>query len=80
MERRSCQVLIVGAGITGLTIARELLLRGAEDIVILEKEGSLGFHASGRNSGVLHAGIYYTPYYEEKEALHVVQIQRARNS
>lgn len=57
----SCQFLIIGAGITGLTIAHELLLKRGEDIVILEKENGLGFHASGRNSGVLHAGIYYTP-------------------
>ena len=61
MRENRCQVLIVGAGITGLTIARELVNQGAEDILILEKEGSLGVHASGRNSGVLHAGIYYTP-------------------
>jgi (S)-2-hydroxyglutarate dehydrogenase len=60
MERQ-CQVLIVGAGITGLTTARELLKRGAEDLLIIEKEKSLGAHASGRNSGVLHAGIYYSP-------------------
>lgn len=45
----------------GLTIARELIRRGASDIVILEKEDSLGKHASGRNSGVLHSGIYYSP-------------------
>jgi len=57
----SCHTLIVGAGITGLTIARELIEDGAEDIVIIEKENSLGAHASGRNSGVLHAGIYYSP-------------------
>ncbi len=56
-----CEILIVGAGITGLAIARELLQRGAEDILIIEKEAVPGFHASGRNSGVLHAGIYYTP-------------------
>jgi len=61
MIESRCQVLIVGAGITGLTIAREFANRGVEDILILEKEGSLGVHASGRNSGVLHAGIYYTP-------------------
>lgn len=61
MRQRACQVLIIGAGITGLTIARELVKRGAEDILIIEKEDTLGFHASGRNSGVLHAGIYYTP-------------------
>ncbi len=54
-------IVICGAGIVGLSIARELLNKGAEDIVILEKEDRLGVHASGRNSGVLHAGIYYTP-------------------
>jgi len=57
----SCHTLIVGGGITGLTIARELLKKGVDDIVIVEKENSLGAHASGRNSGVLHAGIYYSP-------------------
>lgn len=56
-----CEVLIVGAGITGLAAARELVKRGADDIVIIEKEPGLGAHASGRNSGVLHAGIYYSP-------------------
>ncbi|HJV34485.1 L-2-hydroxyglutarate oxidase [Geomonas sp.] len=54
-------ILIVGAGIIGLTIARELVKNGFGDIVIIEKEPELGRHASGRNSGVLHAGIYYSP-------------------
>lgn len=53
--------LIVGAGILGLTLARELLSRGATDILLLDKEPGPGRHASGRNSGVLHAGIYYAP-------------------
>jgi L-2-hydroxyglutarate oxidase len=52
-------IVIVGGGIIGLTIARELVHRGIKNIAILEKEPSLGMHASGRNSGVLHAGIYY---------------------
>lgn len=54
--------LIVGAGIVGLSIAREIKARepGAK-IRILEKEPRLGVHASGRNSGVLHTGIYYPP-------------------
>lgn len=60
-QRDECQILIVGAGITGLAIAREMVMRGADDILIIEKEAGPGFHASGRNSGVLHAGIYYTP-------------------
>jgi L-2-hydroxyglutarate oxidase LhgO len=53
--------LVVGAGIIGLSIARELARRhpGAE-IAVLEKESEVAFHASGRNSGVLHAGFYYT--------------------
>ena len=61
MKQTQCQVLIVGAGIIGLTLARELVNRGIGDILIIEKECSVGLHASGRNSGVLHAGMYYTP-------------------
>ncbi len=57
--RDACHTLLVGAGITGLTIARELVARGHSDILVLDKEPRLGVHASGRNSGVLHAGIYY---------------------
>ena len=53
--------LIVGAGIVGLTLAREMMAKGFEDILVIEKESELGAHASGRNSGVLHAGIYYSP-------------------
>lgn len=60
MELR-CEVLIIGAGITGLTLARELLGRGVEGILVIDKEKDLGAHASGRNSGVLHSGVYYTP-------------------
>ena len=55
------EFLIIGAGIVGLTLARELLKNGADKIIIIEKEPVLGAHASGRNSGVLHAGIYYPP-------------------
>ena len=58
----NCDYLIIGAGIIGLTVAREIKLRSPNaSIVILEKEPSLGLHASGRNSGVLHTGIYYPP-------------------
>jgi L-2-hydroxyglutarate oxidase len=54
--------LIVGAGNVGLAIAREISTHepGAR-IRILEKEPRLGMHASGRNSGALHTGIYYVP-------------------
>ncbi|HVI96864.1 MAG TPA: FAD-dependent oxidoreductase, partial [Anaeromyxobacter sp.] len=53
------EVLVVGGGIIGLTIARELVFAGRSDVVVIDKEPELGRHASGRNSGVLHAGIYY---------------------
>lgn len=56
-----CDILICGGGIIGLTIARELIKAGYKNILIIEKENDIGKHASGRNSGVLHAGIYYTP-------------------
>ncbi|MEY8197892.1 MAG: L-2-hydroxyglutarate oxidase [Colwellia sp.] len=52
--------VIAGAGIIGLTTAREILNRQPNTkLLILEKEALLGVHASGRNSGVLHTGIYY---------------------
>ena len=54
--------VIIGAGIVGLSIARELKRRESKsNIVVLEKEDRPGRHASGRNSGVLHSGIYYPP-------------------
>lgn len=61
MLPQKTDILIIGAGIVGITLARELIKKGFDDIVILEKEADLGKHASGRNSGVLHAGIYYAP-------------------
>lgn len=58
---RQFDFVIGGAGITGLCIATELQRRKAGSILILEKEPALGLHASGRNSGILHAGVYYPP-------------------
>ena len=53
--------LVIGGGIIGLSVARELKSRYQDSkIIVLDKEKSLGLHASGRNSGVLHAGFYYT--------------------
>ncbi len=53
--------LVVGGGIVGISIARELRRRNPErSVTVLEKERACGLHASGRNSGVLHAGFYYT--------------------
>lgn len=53
--------LIVGAGIIGLTIAYELKQRTpTASIAVIDKEDDVAKHASGRNSGVLHAGFYYS--------------------
>ncbi|MCX7114399.1 MAG: L-2-hydroxyglutarate oxidase [Gammaproteobacteria bacterium] len=53
--------IIIGAGIVGMTVAYELRQRYPKaSIAILDKEAKVGVHASGRNSGVLHSGIYYT--------------------
>jgi|SRR5690625_3180160 len=53
--------LIVGGGIIGMSIARELKKRFQEQsICLIEKETDVAYHSSGRNSGVLHAGFYYT--------------------
>ena len=51
---------VVGAGILGLALARELAMRGAT-VTVLDKEDRVAAHQTGRNSGVVHAGIYYTP-------------------
>jgi len=53
-------VVICGGGVVGLTVARRLAKEGM-DVLLIEKEEDFGLHASGRNSGVLHAGIYYAP-------------------
>jgi len=55
-------IVIVGGGIIGLSIAREIYNRHPDlKITLIEKEATVACHASGRNSGVLHAGFYYTP-------------------
>jgi L-2-hydroxyglutarate oxidase LhgO len=53
---------VIGAGIVGLAVARELsrLLPGAV-VTVLDKEDSIAAHQTGRNSGVVHAGLYYAP-------------------
>lgn len=54
-------VAVVGGGIIGLATARELLLRGVKRITLVEAEPTLASHQTARNSGVIHAGIYYAP-------------------
>lgn len=54
-------VAVVGGGILGLATARQLLLGTAQSVALLEAEPALAQHQTGRNSGVVHAGIYYKP-------------------
>ncbi|GAA3648476.1 L-2-hydroxyglutarate oxidase [Nocardioides ginsengisoli] len=58
----SDRIGIVGGGIVGLAVARELLRRRpGVDVTVFEKEDRVGAHQTGHNSGVVHAGIYYRP-------------------
>lgn len=55
-------LVVVGAGIVGLSVARELLRRHPGlKLVVVDKEEQVGQHQTGHNSGVIHAGIYYQP-------------------
>src|SRR5277367_4965518 len=61
MNNMIYNIVIIGAGIIGLTIALKMKEKNKNlKIAIIEKEPEAGVHASGRNSGVLHAGFYYT--------------------
>ena len=62
MKTAKADYLIIGGGVVGLAIAKELKSRfPTSTVAVLEKEPALALHASGRNSGVLHAGFYYSP-------------------
>jgi L-2-hydroxyglutarate oxidase LhgO len=63
VDKINCtDICIVGAGIVGLSTAYQILQRYSSlSITIIDKEESVGKHGSGRNSGVLHAGLYYQP-------------------
>lgn len=51
-------VVVIGAGIVGLAVARQLALCGLE-VIVIEQENQFGSHTSSRNSEIIHAGIYY---------------------
>ena len=56
------RVAVVGGGILGVAVAREILKRRPDaDVTLFEKEDRLASHQTGRNSGVVHAGLYYEP-------------------
>ena len=62
------RIIVIGGGIVGLAVARQLLLRNPDQkVLLLEKEREVALHQTGHNSGVIHSGIYY-PAGSEKAA------------
>lgn len=62
MSKNFFDIIIIGGGMVGLSTAFQLINRKiCKKILIIDKESKLGLHSSGRNSGVLHAGLYYKP-------------------
>ncbi|MCA9034876.1 MAG: L-2-hydroxyglutarate oxidase [Planctomycetaceae bacterium] len=58
----TADVIVAGAGIVGLATAWQLIRRQPRlRVIVLEKEATVAFHQTGRNSGVIHSGIYYKP-------------------
>jgi (S)-2-hydroxyglutarate dehydrogenase len=57
-----CDLAVIGGGIVGLAVARELTRRDPDaSVCVLERETQLAAHQTGHNSGVIHAGVYYAP-------------------
>jgi (S)-2-hydroxyglutarate dehydrogenase len=62
MSKNQTDFLIIGGGVIGVSVGRRLKALYPEmAVALLEKEADIGFHASSRNRGVLHAGFYYAP-------------------
>jgi len=62
MTQKPYDYCIIGAGIIGLTIAHKLIEKHAQArLIVIDKETGPAMHQTGRNSGVIHAGVYYTP-------------------
>lgn len=58
--QKSADFVVIGGGVIGISVARAIRRRFSDcSVILLEKESALARHASGRNSGVLHAGFYY---------------------
>ena len=66
IKKNTYDFAIIGAGIVGLSTALHLQ-RQNKNVLVLEKEKKPGLHQSGRNSGVIHSGIYYKPNSSKSE-------------
>ena len=61
-DQGGLDLVVVGAGILGLAVARELMLRHPQlSLAVVEREADVAVHQTGHNSGVIHGGIYYQP-------------------
>ncbi|MEQ9316462.1 MAG: NAD(P)/FAD-dependent oxidoreductase [Henriciella sp.] len=58
MDRFDADLIVIGAGVIGLAVARAAALKG-RDVIVLEAEDAIAVHTSSRNSEVIHAGLYY---------------------
>lgn len=71
--------MIVGAGLVGLATAMALLeARPGLNLAVFDKEDRLAAHQSGRNSGVLHAGLYYAPGSLKAQFCHQGRVELVR--
>src|ERR1019366_6116765 len=62
MPSERYDVAVIGAGIVGLAVAREVLRRRpGSKVIVIDKHTSVGYHQTGHNSGVIHSGVYYKP-------------------
>ena len=62
MTRSARTAAVIGGGIVGLAVARELTIRHPDmQVTVFDKEDHVAAHQSGHNSGVVHAGLYYAP-------------------
>ncbi|HEX9519888.1 MAG TPA: FAD-dependent oxidoreductase, partial [Streptosporangiaceae bacterium] len=62
MRPHRYDVAVVGAGIVGLAVAREIVARRpAAQVIVIDKASAVAQHQTGHNSGVIHAGVYYAP-------------------
>ena len=60
------QIIIIGSGVIGLSIAKSLSKKNYKSVLVIEKEDSYGKGISSRNSEVIHSGVYYKKYFKIK--------------